>query len=178
MASLCEYPAGLNGSAVQFERCCGLGDATSSTGTHHRPLPCPAVRKAAAARGRSCDSAAAAASDDDDDEQQQQQQRPPSRRVTRSRAGKSDGKYTNLSSDSRPCMIIMYGFVFSRPTPANFRGQLPPYFWTKLILWMLEFVRCRKCVSKISHTGALFLFLQARHDRSRMRRRSIYRRMP
>ena len=86
MATLCEYPAGLNGSAVQFERCCGLGDMHHHAAAEHRPLPCPAVK--AAATRQSCASTVAAS----EDEEEQQQQPAPSRRVTRSRAGKSDGK--------------------------------------------------------------------------------------
>jgi len=95
MASLCEYPSGLNGSAAQFERACG-GDPPPhnhpAAGEEPRPLPCPAATAATAAAAAA---ATAVAVGDGEDAKEEPPPPAPSRRVTRSRAGAKqadDGK--------------------------------------------------------------------------------------
>lgn len=95
LASLCEYPAGLNGSAARFERPCAGDTDTATNNNNSDPAPpCPSATRAHDRRR----AAAAAEATNDRQEKVEEEERPipPAGRVTRSRAGRngrrSDGK--------------------------------------------------------------------------------------
>ena len=114
LASLCEYPAGLNGSAARFERPCG--DSTNNNNSSDPAPPCPSATRAHDRR-RAAAAAAEATNDRQEEVEEEERPTPPTGRVTRSRAGRncrrSDGK----------CLLLVLCFSLFGFLRNNFRGR-------------------------------------------------------
>ena len=135
LASLCEYPAGLNGSAARFERPCGdtaANNNNNNSGGGGDPAPpCPSAtrahdrRRAAAAR--------------QEEAEEEERPTPPAGRVTRSRAGRNGRRSVNGKC---PLLVPLFGFL------RNFRGQFAPIRWDRKSIDPAAFVRCKEpCLS-------------------------------
>ena len=165
LASLCEYPAGLNGSAARFERPCA-GDTATNNNSDPAP-PCPSATRAHDRRR----AAAAEATQEEVEEEVEEEERPtpPTGRVTRSRAGRngrrSDGKCAYDWFFALPSFVFSWAVTSGDDRPDTLGSKID---WTR---WHLYGVR--RLVSQGHKGGISRLFCGPRHDR---RRGAIWRR--
>ena len=115
LASLCEYPAGLNGSAARFERPCG--DTTNNNNSSDPAPPCPSATRAHDRR-RAAAAAAEATNDRQEEVEEEERPTPPTGRVTRSRAGRNGRRSVNGKCILLVLCFSLFGFLRN-----NFRGR-------------------------------------------------------